>query len=305
MNSQLPDGPAVAIMVASATLEIHTRHLASRFSEAGVETPELDARLLVCKACDLTHEQFIADPERALSQAEVVAIEDMARRRLGYEPVSRILGHREFHGLDFLLGADTLDPRPDTETLVEAAMEIAQTFTGNDISFLDLGTGSGCILVSLLHALPSARGVGVDVSEGALEIARSNAQAHGVEGRSDFVRSEWTAEISETFDLVVSNPPYIASREIEGLKPEVAGFDPRRALDGGDDGLDAYRQIVSQLGSVLSPGGWVLLEIGANQALDVSKIIEGSQDRLGLGEVRAWRDLSGQVRCVGAKRSPR
>jgi len=305
MNNQLPDGSSAPFMVAGAPLEYVSRQLATRLRAAGIDTPELDARLLVCHACCITHEQLIADTGRLLTRTQAGAVEAMMHRRLSREPVSRIIGYREFHGHEFLLGSETLDPRPDTETLVEAALEIVQTgFTDEEISILDLGTGTGCILLSLLHALPSARGVGVDISEEVLDIARANAVALGLSDRSEFIRSDWTREVSGVFSIVVSNPPYISSREVDTLKPEVSKFDPPRSLDGGEDGLDAYRKIVLEIGSVLLPGGWVLLELGATQAISVTDILKTSHGELNFVEMREWQDLAGHIRCVGAKRSP-
>lgn len=306
MNNQPPDSASVAPSTAGMPLETASRKLAARFRNAGLQTPELDARLLVCHTCNITYEQLVGDAERILAHAEAEKLEAKAQRRLAREPVSRIIGYREFHGLKFMLGPQTLDPRADTETLVEAALEVAHNkLAGREISILDLGTGSGCILLSLLHALPGARGVGVDISEEALKVARANAAALEISERSQFTCSDWTKNISGAFSLVVSNPPYISSNEIDALEPEVSKFDPRRSLDGGEDGLDPFRRIFLELGSVLLPGGWVLLELGATQAISVTEILKTPHEKLNFDEFREWQDLSGHIRSVGAKRSPR
>lgn len=306
MNS-LPHSGAPAL-VSGRPVEIGRarRILAEQFRRAGIATPELDARLLVCHGCGATHEQLALDPRRMLAEREVRRVEELAQRRLSREPVSRIVGKREFRGLDFELGPETLDPRPDTETLVEAALEIAHAqFPDQDISVLDLGTGSGCILVSLLHALPKAHGVGTDISRGALELARRNAASCGVGDRAEFVCTKWSQGLEQGFHLVVSNPPYIPSREIDRLDPEVSRFDPRRALDGGDDGLGAYREIIASLDRVLMPGGWALFEVGLGRDEMVLDLLRDGLGELLVDEVRLWQDLSGKVRCVGAKRSPK
>lgn len=279
--------------------------ISGRFREEGLASPELDARLILCHGCALTHEQFVAGPAHTVTGAEAIRITAMVNRRLDREPVSRILGMREFRGLPFALGPDVLDPRPDTETLVEAALEcIGQDGANNACSILDLGTGTGCILISLLHALPGARGIGVDISPGALAVARSNAKTLGVERRAQFLCSDWDKEVDGTFDLVVSNPPYIPTSEIKQLEPEVSLFDPGQALDGGEDGLAAYRKLVPRIRRLLSPDGWVLFEVGAGQAEYVGRLLCDVFNQQDDKDVRQWRDLTGHIRCVGTKHSP-
>lgn len=281
------------------------RDIATRFREEGLATPQLDARLILCHACALTHEQFVARPEYAVTPDEAEHIEAMATRRLSREPVSRILGMREFRGLDFAISSQTLDPRPDTETLVEAALEcIEEEHKSDSCSILDLGTGSGCILISLLHALPQARGVGVDISADALETAGVNAQTHGVSTRAQFVCSDWAESVTGRYDIVVSNPPYIPTGDIAHLEPEVSQFDPKAALDGGEDGLVVYRELIPRVRHLLSPGGWVVFEVGAGQAESVGQLLRAELGLRDEASVRYWRDLSGRIRCVGAKHSP-
>lgn len=306
----MPSRPHSAATLAAARAPVRLveafRDLAGELRDAGIATPDLDSRLLVCHACGLSHEQFAAEPDRVLGAGELARIETLARRRRAREPVSRIAGTREFWGLDFAIGPETLDPRPDTETLVRAALEIAAQYGPSEpVSILDLGTGSGCILVSLLHELRFARGVGTDVSAGALDVARTNAALHCVADRARFVCTSWNRGINAVFDLVVANPPYIATPDLALLEPEVSAYDPGGALDGGSDGLDAYRDILGLAPDSLTPGGWALFEVGDGQAADVRAMIAQMEPVFVAGATREWRDLAGRVRCVAGKRSPR
>jgi len=289
----------------ASSVEAAYRLLADRFARAAIASPELDARLLVCAASGLSHEQFVREPSRRLPRDEQVRLEEFARRRLRREPVSRILGARSFWRETFEIGA-CLDPRPETETLVEAALGLVreQDRMEDPLSILDLGTGSGCILLSLLGELDQAWGVGVDKSPAALEVARANAARLGLGERADFLCASWCDGISGQFDLVVANPPYIQMDQIEGLAPEVAWFDPLAALDGGADGLDAYGAIVPNLARVLRPGGWALLEVGEGQFDSVVQLIAAAVfDRDGDG-LHCFEDLAGIRRCVAVRRAP-
>lgn len=294
------EAPAV-----SQTVDGAFRNLAEAFRHGGIASPELDARLLILAACKLSHEQFAAAPDRAVSRGEADRVDEFRIRRLQGEPVSRLVGVREFWGLPFALGPQTLDPRPDTETLVAAALELAPCVpaAAGRPSILDLGTGTGCVLIALLRELPRARGLGIDISPAAVAMARANADRLGVRSRTLFCCGSWTEALSDRFDLVVSNPPYVRTGEIPELAPEVACFDPVAALDGGEDGLDCYGQILPRLGAVMRPGGWVLLEIGAGQAEAV--LAQLQQHGLGTkaGEWRLWRDLAGHSRCIAARAS--
>lgn len=268
--------------------------------EAGNETPELDARLLVCHAAGLTHEAFVARAGEGLPPGAAARLRAFLARRAGGEPVSRITGLREFYGRGFAIDATVLDPRPDTETLIEAALDVVASKGAREapLRLIDLGTGSGCILLTLLAELPNARGLGTDASEDALCVARANAERLGLAGRARFAVSDWLDAVSGEFDLVLSNPPYIASADIGALAPEVARHDPRRALDGGEDGLDAYRRIAREALRVLAPQGHILLEIGAAQAEPVAKLLAESgfpAKKIGL---RA--DLAGRQRVLVA-----
>jgi release factor glutamine methyltransferase len=268
--------------------------------EAEVETPELDARLLLFRAACISQEDLVADPARPLSAEAQSRYGEWIGRRLAGEPVSRILGCREFYGRSFLLDAHTLDPRPDTETLVDAALALVdrQGGRGRPLRVLDLGTGSGCLLITLLAELPGATGVGTDLSLPALALARDNARRLGVGNRAQFVAGDWFEPVAGRFDLIVANPPYLASEEIGRLPREVI-HDPPLALDGGSDGLDAYRRIAESAAGRLVPGGAILVEIGPAQAEEVFTLLRGA----GLqtpAERSVWRDLAGRVRVVGA-----
>lgn len=267
---------------------------------AGLDEAELDARLLLQSALDLSAVALLARPETPLGEAGARRLETAARRRLAREPVARILGRREFWGLDVGLSPDTLVPRPDTETLVAAALD-ACPGTGAPLQVLDLGTGSGCLLLAVLSERPCARGLGVDRSLGALRAARASADALGFGRRCAFLAADWGAAIQARFDLVLSNPPYIASADIADLAPEVARHDPRAALDGGPDGLGAYRSILPMLPGLLADAGVGVIELGQGQAGAVAAIAQAN----GLVVSGFRDDLSGRPRAVSLRRRPR
>lgn len=248
---------------------------AQSLREAGIETPELDARLLLCHAAGLTHESYVARAGEALAPEIAARLEASLLRRANREPVSRITGTREFYGRSFVVERSALDPRPDTETLIEVALDlVAASGDGRPLRLLDLGTGTGCILITLLAELPEAHGVGTDIAADALVLAEANARRLGVSDRATFTASDWCDAVAGEFDLILSNPPYIASAEIAGLAPDVRAYDPHLALDGGQDGLDAYRRIAAGAAGKLRPGGKILVEIGASQARDVAALLE-------------------------------
>ena len=273
---------------------------AQTLREAGIETPELDARVLLCHAAGLNHETYIARAREALPADAAPRFKDAIARRLAREPVARITGAREFYGRSFVLGKDTLDPRPDTETLIEAALDIVreQGWLEKPLKLLDLGTGTGCILVTLLAELPYAIGLGTDLSAGALAIAAANARAQRVGSRATFAAADWLDGISGKFDLILSNPPYLAAGEMAGLAKEVSAHDPRLALDGGPDGLEAYRRIAMRARDALSADGRLLVEIGPGQGEHVAAIFARAGLTLKPGEGR--RDLAGRPRVVVA-----
>jgi release factor glutamine methyltransferase len=251
-----------------ASIAATRRRIAAELRAAGVESAQVDARILIGHALGLDHAGLVANAERNLSATETERIARLVARRLAHEPVARILGEKEFWGMPLLLSAATLVPRPETETIIEAALAALtrDDARGKPLRIADLGTGTGAILLALLKELPEASGVGTDINPGALVTARENAQRLGLRERCSFVQSDFGAALSERFDLVVSNPPYIATGEIETLPAEVRDFDPGLALDGGTDGLACYRGIAREAAALLNSGGLLVLEIGAGQA---------------------------------------
>lgn len=288
------DGPSDGALSVRGALGAMTQAL----REGGIETPERDARLLVAAALGRDSQGLLMEPERVLAGAEMAHLAGTCRRRLLHEPVSRILGRRDFYGRMFAIDAATLDPRPDTETIVEAVLAIAATegWRTRPLRILDVGTGSGCLIVTLLAELPRATGVATDISAEALAMAQRNAGAHGVGDRLQVLRTRSLDGIERPFDLLVSNPPYIPSQDIAALAPDVRDHDPRVALDGGADGLDIYREIAGRLGAVV-PRGWAAFEVGAGQAEAVAALMAtalGAAHR----ETRFDNDLGGHIRCV-------
>jgi release factor glutamine methyltransferase len=250
---------------------------------------KLDARLLLQHASGLTHEQIIADPDFEIASDHAEIFHKLINRRAAHEPVSRILGSREFYGRAFEVSPAVLDPRADTETLITAALSLPRPKR-----ILDLGTGSGILPITLLAEWPEATAVAVDFSRDALAVAERNADRLGVKSRLQLVPSNWFDCVEGHFDLIVSNPPYIPSREIAGLEPDVREHDPHLALDGGDDGLEPYRLIAAGAARHLMPTTHVLVEIGAGQAGDVSAIFAGH----GFAAAGQWKDLGGHVRVL-------
>lgn len=279
---------------ASLSLRDAIRRASARLAAAGIAQADGDARFLLLGLLGLSTRDLALDGGRPIGAAAPRLSAALARRIAG-EPVARILGAWEFWGLPFTLVPETLVPRPDTETVVEAALAALPDRRAAS-RILDLGTGSGCILVALLSELPNATGFGLDRSEGALRAARANAVTNGVGGRAHFIRGDWCASLRGAFDLVVSNPPYIAADIIAGLDREVAQHDPRAALDGGADGLDAYRRILNDLGhgGILRRGAPAIVEIGYDQAEAVQAIGVAS----GLHFTGLSRDLAGRDRAL-------
>ncbi|MBS7705350.1 peptide chain release factor N(5)-glutamine methyltransferase [Chelatococcus asaccharovorans] len=273
------------------------RLVADAFAAARLDTPALDARVLLCKALDIAAIDLATEPDVAIGPA-AAALADMVARRLRREPVARICGRQEFWGLPFTLSAATLVPRPDTETLVEAALKAMRDEgrAGSRLRILDLGTGSGCILIALLSELPAATGVGIDLSPEAARMARDNAAMNGVGERASFLVGDWAAAVKAPFDLIVSNPPYIGTGDIEALAPDVKLYDPRLALDGGPDGLAAYWRVGAEAWRLLRPGGHLFVEVGAGQAGDVGRLFA----QHGLEDWVAIRDLAGIERVIHA-----
>ncbi len=281
------------------------QQLAESFRQAGLASPRLDARLLTAEACGLSREYPILKPDTVLSASEATQIANFAARRLAGEPVSRILGRREFWGLSFRISQATLDPRPETELLVETVLGYvrAEGLTGTPLRILDLGTGSGCILGALLTELPLAYGIGLDRSEAALAIAHDNLSQLGLLDRASFLCADWMNAIGGgAFDVIVCNPPYIAPSEICQLELEVRAYDPYLALNGGEDGLEAYRVIMPQASAALREGGLLVVEVGYRQGEALLDLMKQAVRDPGFSGSRILTDLGAASRAVAGVR---
>lgn len=278
-------------MNGAATLADCVREGAAVLAAAGVEDPRREARLLLAHALGIEPITVTGYPEREV--ADSTAFQALVERRAAREPMSHLTGRREFWSLEFSVTRDTLDPRPDSETLVETALgELADR--NAPLSVLDLGAGTGCLLLALLSELPAARGIGVDIDPAAVRVARGNAARLGLAGRAEFAAGDWGRALDGRFDLIVANPPYIPTAAIAGLQREVARYEPRRALDGGADGLDCYRALAGDMARLLAPRGAAVLEFGVGQGDDVERIMTAS----GLPGAGFANDLSGARRCL-------
>jgi release factor glutamine methyltransferase len=286
-------------MRAAAQTVATVRHaLTEQLRQAGVESADADARLLIGRALGIDRAEMIADGSRPVTAQDRLTLDAMTERRIGREPVSRILGRKEFWSLVLNVTPDVLVPRPETETVVEAALDFVMR--GNlrmeTLRILDIGTGSGALLLALLSELPNAIGTGTDISAKALAVARDNADLHRLAGRSNFVECDIAAGLPGPFDLIVSNPPYIAHGDIAGLDPEVRDFDPAVALDGGADGLDGYRAIAQEARRLLAPGGRLIVELGAGREAAVAALFSNA----GLTPGTARDDLASIPRALDA-----
>ncbi|MFY9695312.1 MAG: peptide chain release factor N(5)-glutamine methyltransferase [Xanthobacteraceae bacterium] len=283
----------------SMTVDQARRIWAAKFRAGDLDSPELDARLLIGHALSLDHAGLAVASARELTRDEESAIAVLAGRRLAHEPIARIVGSKEFWGLEFAVGAATLVPRPETETVVEAALAAVEWrgVRARPFRVADLGTGSGAILLALLSELPNAFGVGTDTSPGALIIARGNARRLGLR-RAAFVACDMAAALHGQFDVIVSNPPYVASADIGALPPDVRLFDPCPALDGGPDGLDFYRTIAAAAPSLLAADGVIVVELGAGQAEAVAALFAAA----GLAPAVPLPDLTGVPRALVARK---
>jgi release factor glutamine methyltransferase len=288
---------ACAVDAATARAEA-LAWLVETFERCGIEDPKREAGITLSAASGLSPIALIVAPREPLGSAARTVGEFAARRAAG-EPLSRIVGKREFWGLKLTISPQVLDPRPETETIVEASLRLLLDRREEPLRVLDLGVGSGALMCALLSEFTHARGVGVDISAGAAEVARGNIEACGLAQRAEIRLGDWTRGLEAPFDLIVSNPPYIPSAGLPGLPREVRNFDPRLALDGGIDGLDAYRRIMPGSRFLLSRGAWLMVEIGAGQAADVVAISE----QCGLVDRTTHKDLAGLDRVVAA-RSP-
>ena len=287
-------GPAPALTLVSAWTRAK-----EQLKAAGIEGPVIDARLLVEDAADATRTDIVTDPKRPLTDEQVATLDAHVARRIAREPISHILGRKGFWKIMLQVTPHVLTPRPDTETVVELVLRDIPEHAR--ISVLDLGVGSGAILLAILADRPAAKGLGVDVSEEALAVARDNAAQLGLAPRTALLRGDWTSGLGDaSFDVVVSNPPYIRTAEIETLAPEVRDHEPRLALDGGADGLDAYRLLAPQILRVVKPGGRFAVEIGHDQSAAVQALFRAA----GALEVSTAKDLANRDRVVSGRRAP-
>jgi release factor glutamine methyltransferase len=304
MASAMPEAAAVLGQAGRfGTARQAIAALSASFREAGLPTPELDARLLVLEACQMSPEDYMLQPETLVRMVEAELIGGFEARRIAREPVSRILGYREFWGRRFAIGPAVLDPRPDTETLIEAALALIGARHGEKpLRILDLGTGSGCVLVTLLAEMPHAWGIGSDISSQALGLARLNAERLGVASRAAFVQSDWAATFSGPFGLIISNPPYIERAGIDLLGDEVCCHDPQIALDGGTDGVAAYRRIIDDCARIAAPDAWVMLEVGRGKAPAVIDLFKKLGWLIEPDLHKVFQDLARIDRVVAIKR---
>lgn len=283
---------------AGTTLAAKRQALTETLRRAGIESPDVDARLLIGRALGLDRTALLTHDDRMLREDDITAIDALAARRLQHEPVSRILGRKEFWSLSLDVSSAVLVPRPETETIVEAALDfvVRGGLRLERLRILDVGTGSGALMLALLTELTNATGIATDISPAAIEVARANTERLGLAKRCGFVVCNIAGGVTGPFDLIVSNPPYIARAEIATLDPEVRDYDPAPALDGGMDGLDAYRAIAAQAPPLLAPGGRLIVELGAGQEQAVSALFTKS----GLTVSDARADLAGIPRALSA-----
>lgn len=272
------------------------RRSRSVLKEANIATPDLDARLLFEHATGLSRLDLVRDPKTPVPEEKVAALHALLARRIAGESVHRILGWREFHGLRLALSPDTLEPRPDTEILVDAALPFVRAIADakGQCRVLDLGTGTGAIALAILAVEPHAHATATDIAPGALATARANAEAHGLSDRLETIEADWMQNVAGQFDAILSNPPYIRADDIPRLAPDVRDHDPLRALDGGTDGLDAYRAIAADAAAHLASGGVVGVEIGYDQADSVEAIFAEA----GYRTIGRHRDLGGNDRVL-------
>ncbi len=270
---------------------------AQRLAAVGIDTAHFDARLMVAEVLGIEMRRLPASHHVEFNGEERGRLTAMLERRLAREPMSHILGRRGFWTLEFEVSADTLDPRPDTETLIEAVLTAVED-RGQPRRVLDFGTGTGCILLALLSEMGHSTGLGIDFSPAALAVAVRNAEKLGLAPRAEFRLGNWGDGLEGAFDIIVSNPPYIPDGDIDGLEPEVARYEPRSALAGGPDGLNCYRALIPHMARLLAPGGVAALEVGAGQAQDVTALLAAG----GLPGASIRCDLGGVERCLIVRR---
>lgn len=268
----------------------------STLKAAGVDSAFLDAELLMAHILGKTREFVVGRPEYELSENEEKSFAELLPRRQEREPLAKIIGKKEFWGREFLVNGSTLDPRPDSEALIEAVCEL---FPNHDeaLKIIDLGTGSGCLLLTILAEYPQSLGIGVDIADTTLDVAKRNAEKLGLAKRCDFILNDWAEGLNGKFDLIISNPPYIKNSDIHNLAREVSGYEPRLALEGGGDGLECYKVLFPQIKTLLNKNGKIVFEFGKGQEMDVKEILEQS----GMRFVSFKSDLSGAPRCIIAE----
>lgn len=294
--------PEAAQTAIEPTLGTLLRQATADLQRAGVDNAGNDARRLLAAVLGLTGAQILSRPERQLSPEQTELFGRCIARRCRREPVSRILGERDFYGRSFIVSPATLDPRPDSEALIAATLELARREgrLAAPLRILDVGTGSGCLLLTLLCELPNAVGVGTDISEAALEVARDNARRLGVGDRAQWLFRDALDAIDGHFDILVANPPYVRSADIAHLEPEVRCFDPLSALDGGGDGLHFFRRFAARIPAVI-PDGWVVLEVGYDQADAVAGLLAAAVPGSKSDDIVFGRDVTGTRRCVAVR----
>lgn len=294
MTQELP-------LAAARTIAAARQALTGLFRQAGIDSPDADARLLIAQALDIGRTELMVNGGRTITPDQVNAIDTLAQRRLAHEPVARILGRKEFWSLPLQVSGAVLVPRPDTETVVEAALDfvVRGGLRMEPLRILDIGTGSGALLLALLSELTQARGTATDISADALAVASANAQRLNLASRCTFIECNIADGVPDPFDLIVSNPPYIAHADIATLEPEVRDYDPALALDGGQDGLDAYRAIARDARRLLAPGGRLIVELGAGQEPAVRALFA----QAGLTVTGVRNDLAGIPRALSASAS--
>lgn len=273
-----------------------------RLRSSGIQSNSLDARLLLSFVLGYSQEKLLANPDLLINKKRQDDFQKLVKRRAEREPISQLIGKREFFGQDFTVNSSVLDPRPDSEVLVESVLEYFPD-TRSNLKLLELGVGSGCLILSILGKFPNFSGVAVDIKQEALEVAKTNSKLLKLSERIKFIRSDWFAKLKKDivgFDLIISNPPYIPTAQISDLQPEIVKYEPRIALDGGLDGLECYRKISKEVSFFLKDSGYLFIEIGFNQEHSITKIFEFES---GLKLISSKKDLSGITRCLIFKKT--
>ncbi len=252
--------------------------------------------MLVSHVTGMSDADLITVDDIPLSDEQLTLLNDYIEQRLLGRPVSKIIGRKEFYGRNFIVNEDVLDPRPDSETLIEAVLDYTKNRNGVSLRILEMGVGSGCLVLTLLSELPNVTAIGADISGKAIEVARANAAVMGLENRIEFIESDWFENITGEFDIIISNPPYINTKVVSELDKNVRDFDPILALDGGDDGLNPYKVILPQIRTYLKQGGFLALEHGYDQCGRIVRLVEDA----GLSQIRSYRDFGGHDRVVSA-----